>query len=299
MKGKHFITLTDFSTSEVQDILELAVKLKREHISGKKHKLLDGKCLAMIFEKPSNRTRISFEVGMHQLGGKALIVGPSEINMGKREPICDVARVLSRFVDGVVMRVFAHESITELAAHSTVPVINGLSDLHHPCQAVSDMLTILEHKDRLEGVRLTYIGDGNNVCNSLMHASNILGLEMTVSSPEGYEPENSSKPENGGNFKLIRNPKEAVKDADVVYTDTWTSMGQEEESAIRLKRFRNYTVTEELFSLAKPDAIFMHCLPAHRGEEVVNEVMEHSRSVIFDQAENRLHAQKAILALLL
>jgi ornithine carbamoyltransferase len=296
IRGRHFLSIDDFSKAELEQILQLSIRLKDERGKNIDHKLLDGKSLAMIFLQPSNRTRLSFEVGMFELGGKTINIRPNEIKLGEREPIADVARVMSRYVDAVMMRVAKHEHIVEFARYSSVPVINGLSDRYHPCQAVADILTIQEKKGRLAGLKLCYIGDGNNVCISLIHAAEVFGLEMVVSTPPGYEP-----PLDGDarGCTLIQDPQQAIRGADVVYTDVWTSMGQEEETIRRLKNFEGYTITEELFAQAADDAIFMHCLPAHRGQEVVHEVVEHPRSVIFDQAENRLHAQKAVLALLL
>lgn len=295
MKGSHFLSLHTLSADQLEQILGRAEKLKRELKSGTEHHLLRGKTLAMLFLQPSNRTRLSFEIGMTQLGGSALNIRPDEIQLAKREPIPDVARVMSRYVDAVMMRVVQHSTIEEFAEASSVPVINGLSDRYHPCQAASDLLTIREHKGTLRGLKLCYIGDGNNVCISLVHACNLMGIEMVVACPKGYEP----MPEPGFHCEVTHNPSEAIAGADVVYTDVWTSMGQEEESERRRRKFKNYTITQELFEQADSKAIFMHCLPAHRGEEVTHEVVEHPRSVVFDQAENRLHAQKAILSLLL
>ncbi|HQH27724.1 MAG TPA: ornithine carbamoyltransferase, partial [Oligoflexia bacterium] len=237
-----------------------------------------------------------FEVGITQLGGSALNIRPEEIQMGKRESIADIARVISRYVDAVMMRVLRHSDIVEFAKYSNAPVINGLSDLYHPCQAVSDMLTIEEHKGKLRGLTLCYVGDGNNVCNSLIEMAHLTGMKMIVSCPEGYEPYINSKKIP---HKIVRDPNSAVSGADVIYTDVWTSMGQEKESLIRLRAFRDYTISEAMMAQAAPGAIFMHCLPAHRGEEVDKAVVDGPQSVIFDQAENRLHAQKAVLALLL
>lgn len=296
IKPRHFISLDQFTAAEVEDLLTLAAELKREIKSKKATPRLSGKSLAMLFLQPSNRTRVSFEVGMYQLGGNVVNIRPEEIKLGQREPVADVARVLSRYVDGVMMRVVKHEHITEFAEWSSVPVINGLSDRCHPCQALSDMLTILEHKGRLRGINLCYVGDGNNVCNSLIHAAHLLGVNMSVCCPQGYEPTLSQE---NWSYRLFHKPEEAVQGADVIYTDVWTSMGFEEETARRLKRFKGYAVTESLLKLADKEVIFMHCLPAHRGEEVTHEVVESKHSVVFDQAENRLHAQKAVLARLL
>ncbi len=290
MKGKNFLTLNDFTTEEVVKILSVAEDLKSKLKSGTPHQDLRGKTLGMIFQKPSNRTRVSFEVGMFQLGGHALNIRPSEIRMKEREPIADVARVMSRYVDAVMLRVDDHNDLVEFARAATVPVINGLSDLYHPCQAVADILTIKEHKKELRGLKLCYVGDGNNVCRSLINISKHVGIDVTVCCPKGYELKE---------VPAVYDPIEAVSDADVIYTDVWTSMGQEEESSKRLNDFSGYTITKELLAKASDDVIFMHCLPAHRDEEVTDEVVEASNSVVFDQAENRLHAQKAILKLLL
>ena len=293
---RHFLNGKDLSFDEIREILVLAKVLKEQQKQGIDHRLLFGKCLAMIFEKPSNRTRISFEVGMFQLGGHALNLLPSEIRMKEREPIADVSRVMSRYVDAVMMRVSRHADLEEFAEHSSVPVVNGLSDLYHPCQAMSDMLTIEEKKGSLPGLKLCYVGDGNNVCNSLITVCNIFGLEIVVSCPPGYEP---SVLGSGAQCRIEHDAERAVSGADIVYTDVWVSMGQERESAKRRDDFRPYRVTEALFRRAASAAIFMHCLPAHRGEEVDAAVVESPASVIFDQAENRLHMQKAILATLI
>ncbi len=296
MQTRHFLSLDQYSDADLNEMLELSIKLKSEQKAGRGKPLLAGKALAMIFQKPSNRTRVSFEMGMYQLGGKAINVRPNEINLGVREPAKDVARVMSRYVDIIMMRVRDHRDLVEYAEYSSIPVINGLCDLYHPCQALSDILTIKEQKKKLEGLNFCYIGDGNNVCNSLIHACKAFGLKMTVSCPEGYEPTLSQEK---WPYQIIHNPDQAIAGADVVYTDVWTSMGQEAETKIRLKKFKAYKITLDLFSKAKADAIFMHCLPAHRDEEVSDEVAEHPHSVIFDQAENRLHAQKAIMVRLL
>ena len=295
-KGRDFISTDDFSREELLQILRTAQELKAAQRSGKVLTPLLGKTLAMIFQKPSNRTRLSFEIGMHQLGGHALYISGPEIGMGQREPIADISRVMSRYVDAVMIRANFHSDILSFAQYADVPVINGLSDLEHPCQAMADMLTILEHRGKLEGCRLCYIGDGNNVCHSLISVCSKLGLEIIVSCPKGYEPAGD---ERRAACKIVYDPHLAIEGADVVYTDTWTSMGQEEQSRIRLRDFAGFTIDLAMFERAKSDAIFMHCLPAHRGEEVEDEIIECSRSVIFDQAENRLHAQKAIIALCL
>lgn len=290
---RHFLSVGDYSAEELQHLLLSA----KEGKSGPKSTTVaEGKTLAMVFQKPSNRTRVSFEVGMYQLGGYALMLKEEEIGMGTREPIADVSRVLSRFVDLVMIRPLYHSDIVEFASFATVPVINGLSDLYHPCQACADTLTMLEHKGSLQGLRLCYIGDGNNVCNSLIIISAKLGIELVVCCPRGYEP---SIDQNEWSYALIYEPQDAIRSADVVYTDTWISMGPSGHSSDAVSDFVGYAVSEELLNLADPSAIFMHCLPAHRGEEVTTEVIEGSQSVVFDQAENRLHAQKAVMQLLL
>lgn len=295
-KGRSFLRNSDFSRAEHERVFALAAELKAKQKKGEAHHLLAGKCLAMLFEKPSNRTRMSFEVGMYQLGGMALNVNAAEIAMGSREPIPDVARILSGYVDVVMIRAFHHWTIEEFAKHASVPVINGLSDHYHPCQAVADLFTIQEKRGKLEGQKLCYVGDGNNVCNSLVEICRILGVQITIACPEGYEPYFR---EENNLVSVVHDPKAAVKGADVVYTDVWVSMGQEGETARRLEAFAGYKVTPELMARAKKDAIFMHCLPAHRGLEVDERVLESVQSVVFEQAENRLHTQKAILALLL
>lgn len=295
-RGRNLLRLADYAREELRVILDLAHDLKKRQREGREHKVLSGKTLAMIFEKPSNRTRMSFEVGMFQLGGAAINVNASEIKMGQRESIADVARTLSRYVDAVLIRAYYHWTVEEFAEHATVPVINGLSDHSHPCQALADILTIEEKRGRLDRVRACYVGDGNNVCNSLIEICSILGVSLVVSCPAGYDPVLRSVPPN---VELVRDPREAVRGADVVYTDVWISMGQEGAAARKLHDFLAYSVTPELLELAKEDCIFMHCLPAHRGYEVDKRVLESSHSVVFDQAENRLHAQKAALALLL
>ncbi len=273
---------------------------------GDSRRLLAGKTLALLFEKPSLRTRVSFDVGMRQLGGDCIYVSPAEVGLGTREPVEDVARVLSRYVDCIAVRTFAQETVEQLARWADVPVINALSEGEHPCQALADLLTILEHKGRLEGVSLAYIGDGNNVARSLALAAGMMGMEFRIASPEGYELDETtvSRAEelargSGGRIVCVREAKEAAAGADVVYTDVWASMGQEEAATQRREAFAGYQVDAKLMSLAAPEAIFMHDLPAHRGEEVSAEVIEGAQSVVFDQAENRLHAQKGALALIL
>lgn len=304
MKGKSILTLHELSSEEVLQIIKTAEHLKLQQKSGAPHPLLQGKTLTMIFQKPSLRTRLSFETGMTQLGGHAIYLGPDDIALGKRETTEDIAIVTSRYCDLIMARVFGHNIVEELAKYATVPVINGLSDAAHPCQALGDFLTIYEKKQRLSGLKLAYIGDGNNVANSLLFCAAKVGMHVTVASPEEYEVEKSAfdvavadAALTGAEFRLTHDPQDAVCDADVVYTDVWTSMGQEREREERIADFQKYQVNLDLFNQAKPDAIFMHCLPAHYGEEVTYDVAKHPRSVIYDQAENRMHAQKAIMAL--
>lgn len=291
----HFLTVRDYSTETLLALLEDARELKAELKNGTSHRRLAGKSVAMIFQKPSNRTRVSFEVGISQLGAQPLMLKEEEIGMGSRETIADVSRVLSRYVDMVMIRPFYHSDILEFAHHSAIPVINGLSDLYHPCQACSDMLTVLEHKGGFAGVRFCYIGDGNNVCNSLIAISARLGVDLVVCCPPGYEP---TITHDRDSYQVIHDPAAAIAGADVVYTDVWVSMAAPDAELHGVSDFIGYTVTEELLNTADSKAIFMHCLPAHRGEEVEAEVVDGPQSVVFDQSENRLHAQKAILSLL-
>ena len=305
MKCKDLVSLADLSKEDIRKIIALALWLKAEVKAGRSRPLLAGKTLGMIFNKPSLRTRVSFEVAMLQLGGNALYLSPNEVQLGRRESIPDVARVLSRYVDAIMLRTFAHREVELLAEYSTVPVVNGLSDLSHPCQALGDLLTVLEAKGRLEGTTLTYVGDGNNVANSLLLACSKVGVNMVVATPDGFscdpayvEKAKEAAAGNGCNVRLMEDPREAVAGADVIYTDVWTSMGQEAERESRVKILEPYRVDARLLSLAAPDAVVMHCLPAHRGEEITDDVIDGPQSIVFDQAENRLHIQKAILALL-
>lgn len=303
MAKKDFVTIADWRTDELQEALDLALHLKREHRSGIGHqKVLRGKTLAMIFQKPSLRTRVSFEVGMTHLGGHALYLGPDDIKLGKRETTEDIALNLSRYVDGIMARVFGHDTVEELARYATMPVINGLSDLHHPCQALGDMLTIREKRGELCGTALTFIGDGNNVAHSLLEAATRFGLEFRIACPAGHEPNADivrSARAAGAKVEITHDPQVAAKGADVLYTDVWASMGQESEVADRRKTFQAFTVNVDLVAIANPGCLVMHCLPAHYGEEISYEASRLPNSVLFDQAENRLHAQKAVLALLL
>ena len=300
---KDFLSIADLSTDEVWSILRLAQDLKAKQKRGEPHHLLKGKTLGMVFMKPSTRTRISFEVGMFQLGGHALYLSPAEIGLGARESAADVARVLSRYVDGIMARLFAHEVILELARHADVPVINGLTDLLHPCQIMGDMLTILEHRGSFEQLVVAYIGDGNNVANSWINMTTKLPFTFRIACPAGYEPNKdvTTRAQRGGvgKVEIVREPAEAARGAHILYTDVWASMGQEAEAAERRQLFRRYQINAALMKAAAPDAKFMHCLPAHRGEEVTDEVMESPASIIFDQAENRLHIQKAIMVQLM
>lgn len=302
-KGKDVLRIDEFNREELSYLLELAMKLKKMQKAGQPYQPLQGKTLGMIFSKSSTRTRVSFEVGMYQLGGMGMFLSDKELQIGRGEPISDTAKVLSRYVDAIMIRTHAHSYVEELAHHASIPIINGLTDQFHPCQALADMLTILEHKGQLQGVKLAYIGDGNNVANSLILAGALLGLDIRVATPAGFEiaPEivkatNQYAFQNGGKALFTTDVKEAVQGADVIYTDVWTSMGFEAENEIRLKAFASFQVNQELVSLASRDYLFLHCLPAHRGEEVTAEVIDSAHSVVFDQAENRLHAQKAILA---
>ncbi|UCD06318.1 MAG: ornithine carbamoyltransferase [candidate division WOR-3 bacterium] len=291
---RDFITMFDLKKEEIHQIFELAKTLKNSQKKGVEHRILKYKTLAMVFEKPSLRTRVTFETGMTQLGGHAIYLAPSDIQLGKRETVPDAAKNLSRWVDIVMARVFAHKTVDDLAKNATIPVINGLSDLEHPCQIMADLFTIVEKKESLENITLAYIGDGNNVCNSFMAASNILGLRLKIATPAGYEP-NKNYIAKAKYTALTNDPRAAVKDADIVYTDVWASMGQEKEAAQRKEVFAPFQVNAELMKHAKEDTLVMHCLPAHRGEEITDEVIDGPHSIVFDEAENRLHIQKAIM----
>ncbi len=300
MTKRDFITVRSYTPAEVRKLIDDAIDIKAH--PEKYAATLKGKALAMIFEKPSLRTRVTFNVGIHQLGGFAIYLSPAEISLGKRESVADVARNLERMVQGVMARTFSHKVVEELAQHAHIPVINGLTDYNHPCQAMADYMTLLEFKKEFSGKKLAYVGDGNNVCVSLIHTAARLGVHVAAATPPGYEPNpevvewaRTHGAETGCKLDLTHDPVEAVTGADAIYTDVWTSMGQEAEAAVRLNTFRPYQVNEALFAHARSDAIFLHCLPAHRGEEVTDGVMESPRSVVFQQAENRLHAQKAIM----
>jgi ornithine carbamoyltransferase len=297
---KDFIAIADYSAEDLMRMLDLAVKLKKEYFEeGSNEPILKGTVLAMLFSKPSLRTRISFDMGMRHLGGDALFISPDEIGLGKRESIADVARVLSGYVSGIMARVFAHEHVTELAKWASIPVINGLSDYNHPCQAMADVMTIYEKFGHLDGLKVCFVGDGNNVATSLLHASAKLGMDFSIATPEGYELNDKVIADakvmaktTGIAIKTYRDPREAVSGVDVIYTDTWTSMGQEAETEKRKNVFPPYQVNSALLKLAKPTAIVMHCLPAHRGQEITDEVADGPQSALFPQAHNRLHAQK-------
>jgi len=306
MKGKSLASLYDLTREEIEEILKTSEFLKLQLLRGQEHPLLKGKTLAMIFEKPSTRTRISFEVGMWQLGGYALYLSASDLQLGRGETIADTAQVLSRYVNGIMARVFKHQTILDLVKFSKVPVINGLSDLTHPCQGLADLFTIYEKKGKLSGLKLGYVGDGNNVAHSLLYGCSKVGMDMTLACPKGYEPNSEvvskAKEEakrNGCKINVTNNPKEAARGADIIYTDVWASMGQEKEHEKRVKIFKPYQVNSQLVKEVKEDYLFMHCLPAHRGEEVTDEVADSKNSVIFDQAENRMHTQKALMALMM
>jgi len=300
---KHFLAISDLSSGEVQDLLDVAFKLKEEYFKKGNPPLFKGKVLGMIFQKPSLRTRVSFDMAMRHCGGDALYLSPNEIGLGKRESIADIARVMSGYVHAMMARTFDHNHVLELAKWSDVPVVNGLSDYNHPCQGMADALTIQEKFGKAKGLNVTYVGDGNNVAVSLMHVCAKLGWNFTIASPEDYditpkavEIAQEIAKETGSQFEFLRDPHDAVKGAHVIYTDTWTSMGQEEETAKREKVFPPYQVNKQLVSEADKDVIVMHCLPAHRNQELTDEVADGPHSVIFPQAHNRLHAQKAILA---
>ena len=303
---KHLISIHDMSREEVDEVLTLAKDLKARQRRGEAHRLLEGKTLAMIFEKPSTRTRVSFETGIFQLGGHPLVLLAGDTQLGRGETIGDTALVLSRYVDGIMARTFAHQTVLDLAAYGTIPVINGLTDLLHPCQILADLFTVSENFDDLSQVVLTYVGDGNNVANSLMYGCAKVGAEVRIATPKGYEANADVAKEaaadaekTGGKVVQLEDPVEAVTGAHVIYTDTWTSMGQDDEAQARRKIFQPYQVNQDLLSKADPNAIVLHCLPAHRGDELTDEVMDGPQSRVFDEAENRLHVQKAIMALLM
>jgi ornithine carbamoyltransferase len=300
---RHFLALHDFSRQELDAMLALAADLKQKQRNGTPHRLLDGKTLAMIFEKASTRTRISFEVGMFQLGGHGLFIASANSQMGRGEPIKDSARVMSRYCDGVMIRTFGQEIVDEFARYSDVPVINGLTDLFHPCQIMADLQTVIEHKGSYQGLKFAWVGDGNNMANTWIEAAAIFGFDLALACPQGYEPNREvwewAQKQATASITITEDPEEALRDADVINTDVWASMGQEAEQKQRELAFQGYCVNDELMAVAKPDSIVLHCLPAHRGEEISDSVIEGKQSVVWDEAENRLHIQKAIMATLM
>jgi len=306
MKGKSLVSINDLSLEEIYQIFDVSKTLKEKQLTGKPHRLLEGKTLGMIFSKRSTRTRVSFETGIYQLGGIGMYFGPNDLQLGKSENISDTAKILSRYLNGIMIRTFDHQDVVDLARYASIPIINGLTDLLHPCQVLADLFTILEKKNSLRGLKLAYIGDGNNMAHSLLNGCSKVGMNLSIASPSGYTPkkeivENAKKNAKymGSKIEITNDPVKAVTNADIVYTDVWASMGQEEEAAERKKKFAKYQVNPKLVRKAKEDYLFMHCLPAHRGEEVVDEVADSPNSVIFDEAENRLHVQKGIMALLM
>ncbi|MDH7577484.1 MAG: ornithine carbamoyltransferase [Bacillota bacterium] len=306
LKGRDLLTLADFSSEEIRLFLDAAHELKKELKGGIPHPVLKGKTLGMIFHKPSTRTRVSFEVGMYQLGGYPLFLSSQELQLRRGESVGDTARTLSRYLDGIMIRTFAQEDVEELAFYASIPVINGLTDLVHPTQALADIMTVEEHKGRLQGLKLAFIGDGNNVAHSLLHICAKAGMDMVIACPPGYEPDpaivaeaQADAAKTGATLEIVEDPVSAVRGADVVYTDIWASMGQEAEQEKRKQVFARYQVNSALLRHAAPDVIVLHCLPAHRGEEITDEVMDGPASVVFDEAENRLHMHKAIMALLM
>lgn len=306
LRGRDLLSIHDLTTREVFTIFDVAAELKRLSKEGKKTHILPGKILGMIFQKPSTRTRVSFEVGIFQLGGYGLFLNAQDMQLRRGETIADTARVLSRYLDGIMIRTFDHKDVEELAQYASIPVINGLTDLLHPCQALADYFTILEKFDRIEGLKIAYVGDGNNMAHSLLFGAAKVGMDISIATPAGYEPseeivrlakEDAMK--SGSQIEIMRSPFEAVANAHVIYTDVWTSMGQEKEHDERVEALKPYQVNQRLVEEAKPDVLVMHCLPAHRGEEITDEVIDGPHSIVFDQAENRLYVQKAIMALLM
>lgn len=299
MALRHFLTLNDLSSDELKQVINRAISLKQEQRQGNIYEPLKNRVLALIFEKSSTRTRVSFESGMAQFGGSSLFLSPRDTQLGRGEPIEDSARVLSRMVDAITIRTFEHAKLEKFAEYSSVPVINALTDDFHPCQLLADLQTYQEHRGSIEGKKVVWVGDGNNMCNSFINAAGLLNFELVISSPIGYDPQEELLKKNQKNAHIVRDPKAAIANADLVVTDVWASMGQEEEQNERIKKFSNYQVSPELMSYANSDALFMHCLPAHRGEEISEDMLDHSSSVVWDEAENRLHAQKALLEFLL
>ncbi|MBA3981689.1 MAG: ornithine carbamoyltransferase [Alcanivorax sp.] len=299
MSVRHFLTLRDLSRDELGYVIQRAIELKTMLRNGQPHMPFVGKTLGMIFEKSSTRTRVSFEVAMNQFGGSSIFLSPRDTQLGRGEPIEDSARVLSRMVDAVMIRTFAHETVETFAAHSSVPVINALTDDFHPCQLLADVQTFVEHRGSIQGKRVVWVGDGNNMCNSYINAARQFDFELVVCAPEGFDPRTDLMQENSDRVRIERAPERAVEGAHLVVTDVWASMGQEEEQAQREAAFRNYQVSPALMDRADPQALFMHCLPAHRGEEISHDMLDDPRAVVWDEAENRLHAQKALLEFLL
>jgi len=300
---KDFLSIADYSKSELESIFDLTKELKDKTRRGEQHHLCTGKTMAMIFAKPSARTRISFETGMYQLGGYALYLAPTDIGVGTREAVKDIARVVSRYNDIIMARLFDHAHILELAEYASIPIINGLTDYNHPCQIMADIYTVFEHKGRFENLKIVYVGDGNNVANSWINLAAKFSIHLVICSPSGYEPDiqtlRFARDENLSKIEVMKDPVTAVKDADIVYTDVWASMGQEQEAEERRRAFQAYQINEELMKHAKPDANVMHCLPAHRGDEISDDVLDGPQSIVFDEAENRMHVQKAITVKLL
>jgi len=300
---RDFINITDFSTEEINEIFELTAKMKAYVKKGKEYTPLKGKNMAMIFAKPSARTRISFETGMSQMGGHAIYLGPNDIGIGKREAVKDIARVISRYDDVIMARLFEHAHMLEMAKYATVPVINGLTDLNHPCQVMADIFTVLEHRQHLNDLKVAFIGDGNNVANSWINLTARLPMHFVLASPSGYDPDetilNNARNVGISRIDILRDPIEAVHDADVIYTDVWASMGQEEEAEQRRRDFMPFQINSELMKHAKKESLVMHCLPAHRGDEITDDVIDGPNSIVFDEAENRMHVQKAIIVKLM
>jgi len=306
MKGKSLLEINHLTLEEIYQIFDLSAVLKQKRLTGEPHRTLEGKKLGMIFSKPSTRTRVSFEVGIYELGGYGMFFNQNDLQLKKSESISDTAKVLSRYLDGIMIRTFDHQDVVDLAKYGSIPIINGLTDLHHPCQVLTDLFTVLEKKRTLRGLKLAYIGDGNNMAHSLLQGCSKVGMDISIASPSGYKPldfvVNESKANAkymGSKIEIFDKPIDAVKNADIIYTDVWASMGQEKESEERKKKFAGFQVNSEMVKHAKEDYLFMHCLPAHRGDEVTDEICDSPNSVIFDEAENRLHVQKAIMALLM
>ncbi len=302
--GRDFISLHDYTQEELIYFLDVADFLKAQKKAGKEIHYLKGKTLGMIFQKSSTRTRVSFETGMYYLGGSALFLSSNDLQIGRGEPIKDTARVLSRYLNGIMIRTYSHDDVLQLAEYGSIPIINGLTDLLHPCQVLADLQTVREHKGKLQGLKMAFIGDGNNMAHSLMYGGAKMGMDVVIASPDSYNPDptvlanaKQDAAENGGSVTIVNDPMAAAKDADVIYTDVWASMGMEGEAEARMKAFKGYQVNAELMKLAKPDAMVLHCLPAHREEEITDQVFEQHANEIFDEAENRLHAQMAVMAL--